>query len=63
MDGMIYPRLKLKSEVFSNILDGTVTEFNIENDKDVPMAEEMNEEELKRLAKEDKLIEKTMVTE
>ena len=63
MDGMIYPRLKLKSEVFSNILDGTETEFNIENDKDAPMAEEMNEEELKRLAKEDKLIEKTMVTE
>ena len=60
---MIYPRLKLKSEVFANILDGTQTEFNIENDQDVPVAEEMTEEDQKRLDKEAKLIEKTMVTE
>ena len=59
---MIYPRLKLKSEVFANILDGTRTEFNIENDEEVPLPEE-NEDDVKRLEKEAKLIEKTMVTE
>lgn len=30
---MIYPRLKLKSEVFANILDGARTEFILENDE------------------------------
>ena len=60
---MIYPRLKLKSEVFANILDGAQTEFNIENDQQAPVCDEMTEDEIKRLAKEDKLIEKTMVTE
>jgi hypothetical protein len=32
VDSMIYPRLKLKSEVFANVLDGKQTEFQIEND-------------------------------
>jgi hypothetical protein len=32
---MIYPRLKLKSEVFSSVLDGkTVGDFRIENEDD-----------------------------
>ena len=32
---MIYPRLKLKSEVFSSVLDGaTVGEFRIDNEDD-----------------------------
>jgi hypothetical protein len=31
---MIYPRLKLKSEVFANVLDGKQTEFKIENEDD-----------------------------
>jgi hypothetical protein len=30
---MIYPRLKLKSEVFANILDGKGTEFIVDNDE------------------------------
>ena len=29
---MIYPRLKLKSEVFSNIVDGTSTDFQLQNE-------------------------------
>lgn len=29
LDAMIYPRLKLKSEVFSNIVDGTSTDFQL----------------------------------
>ena len=32
VDAMIYPRLKLKSEVFANVLDGKQTEFRIENE-------------------------------
>jgi hypothetical protein len=32
---MIYPRLKLKSEVFANVLDGKNTEFTIENEDDM----------------------------
>lgn len=32
VDQMIYPRLRLKSEVFSNILDGKNTEFIVQND-------------------------------
>jgi hypothetical protein len=31
---MIYPRLKLKSEIFSNVLDGRTSDFNISTDKD-----------------------------
>lgn len=31
---MIYPRLKLKSEVFANVLDGKQTEFKIDNDEE-----------------------------
>ena len=61
VDGMIYPRLKLKSEVFANILDGKQTEFNIENDETVPLQEDISEEEQKRLEKEAKLIERTIV--
>lgn len=61
VDGMIYPRLKLKSEVFANILDGKQTEFNIENDEDVPLPQDMSEEDRKRLEKEAKLIERTIV--
>ena len=30
---MIYPRLKLKSEVFASILDGKETDFTIENEE------------------------------
>lgn len=29
---MIYPRLKLKSEVFSNIVDGCQANFSLENE-------------------------------
>ena len=28
---MIYPRLKLKSEVFANVVDGKGTDFRIDN--------------------------------
>lgn len=34
VDTMIYPRLKLKSEVFANVLDGKQTEFKIDNDEE-----------------------------
>jgi hypothetical protein len=34
---MIYPRLKLKSEVFANILDGKRTEYNFDNDEAMQM--------------------------
>ena len=35
LDHMIYPRLKLKSEVFASVLDGTtVGDFRIENEND-----------------------------
>jgi SNF2 family DNA or RNA helicase len=34
IDAMIYPRLKLKSEVFANVLDGKKTDFRVENDDD-----------------------------
>ena len=33
MDALIYPRLKLKSEVFSKVLDGRRTDFVIMNDR------------------------------
>jgi len=29
---MIYPRLKLKAEVFSNVVDGMNTGFHLENE-------------------------------
>jgi len=32
VDAMIYPRLKLKSEVFASILDGKKTEFKIDGE-------------------------------
>ena len=34
VDAMIYPRLKLKSEVFANVLDGKQTEFKMDNEDD-----------------------------
>ena len=41
---MIYPRLKLKSEVFSTVLDGaTVGDFRIDNEDDGTAAQ-MNQE-------------------
>jgi hypothetical protein len=33
LDAMIYPRLKLKSEVFANVVDGkATTDFHIEHE-------------------------------
>jgi len=40
VDALIYPRLKLKSEVFANVLDGKTTEFRIENDEEKKQDEE-----------------------
>ena len=34
LDAMIYPRLKLKSEVFSNIVDGCQSSYTLENEYD-----------------------------
>ena len=31
---MIYPRLKLKSEVFANVLDGKQTDFKLDGDEE-----------------------------
>ena len=59
---MIYPRLKLKSEVFANVLDGSKTEFTIENEDDMERlgdkGMEENEEMQKVYQKEAKLIDK-----
>jgi hypothetical protein len=64
VDAMIYPRLKLKSEVFANVLDGSKTEFKIENEDDMEKfgvkGMEMNEEMQKVYEKEAKLIEKSL---
>ena len=63
VDTMIYPRLKLKSEVFANVLDGKQTEFKIDNEdeKDLLGAEYIPEEEKRKMmSKEAKLIEKAM---
>jgi hypothetical protein len=64
---MIYPRLKLKSEVFANVLDGSKTEFTIENEDDMEKlgdkGMENNEEMQKVYQKEAKLIEKAMNSE
>ena len=35
VDAMIYPRLKLKSEVFASVLDGAETDFKIENEDEL----------------------------
>jgi SWI/SNF-related matrix-associated actin-dependent regulator 1 of chromatin subfamily A len=51
VDQMIYPRLKLKSEVFANILDGARTEFIVDND-DQP-GEIMDEAEKKKIEREE----------
>lgn len=48
---MIYPRLKLKSEVFANILDGARTEFVLEND-DLPN-EIIEESEKRKIEREE----------
>ena len=32
LDAMIYPRLKFKSEVFANVIDGCGTGFTLENE-------------------------------
>lgn len=64
VDAMIYPRLKLKSEVFANVLDGKNTEFTIENEDDMERlgerGMEQNEEMQKVYQKEARLIEKAM---
>lgn len=62
---MIYPRLKLKSEVFANVLDGKQTEFKIENEDDPEqmLEQEMqggDDEKKRQMSKEAKLIEKAM---
>lgn len=67
VDAMIYPRLKLKSEVFANVLDGKKTEFTIENEDDMEKlgkdGMEQNEEMQKMYQKEAKVIEKALNTE
>ena len=64
---MIYPRLKLKSEVFANVLDGGTTEFTVENEDDMEKlgakGMEQNEEMQKIYQREAKLIQKTMEAE
>lgn len=71
MDSMIYPRLKLKSEVFANVLDGKQTEFQIENDGENGQAGEGGEgadpdnlnvdlDKTKQMSKEARLIQKAM---
>jgi len=58
---MIYPRLKLKSEVFSNILDGKQTDFNFQNENTPQIPSDLTDEEMqKALEKEKKLIEKSL---
>lgn len=51
---MIYPRLKLKSEVFANVLDGKQTEFKIDNEDEEAKANGVieDEETRKRITKE-----------
>lgn len=62
VDTMIYPRLKLKSEVFANVLDGKQTEFTIDNEETQQAA--MSEEDKKRMmTKEARLIEKALTFE
>ena len=56
VDQMIYPRLKLKSEVFANILDGQRTEFVVQND-DQPN-EIQDEQERKRIEREEQRMKK-----
>lgn len=67
VDAMIYPRLKLKSEVFANVLDGQKTEFTIENEDDMEKlgkdGMEQNEEMQKMYQKEAKVIEKALNSE
>ena len=48
---MIYPRLKLKSEVFANILDGKQTEFKMDGEDNTEQVDEalgVNDEKLSR---------------
>jgi hypothetical protein len=64
VDTMIYPRLKLKSEVFANVLDGKQTEFKIDNEEEEKQqfVEAINDEDDKRktMNKEARLIEKAI---
>jgi SWI/SNF-related matrix-associated actin-dependent regulator 1 of chromatin subfamily A len=64
VDAMIYPRLKLKSEVFANILDGKQTEFKIDGEDNTEQLDEargVNDEKLaKDVQREDKLINKSL---
>lgn len=66
VDAMIYPRLKLKSEVFASVLDGKRTEFTVENDEDEvqvtmgPQQAKEAEEMGKLAAKEAKMVERAM---
>ena len=45
LDAMIYPRLKLKSEVFSNIVDGCQANFSLENEYDYASLRAFQEEQ------------------
>lgn len=65
VDAMIYPRLKLKSEVFANVLDGKRTEFTIDNEDEVqitmgPQQAKEAEEMGKLAAREAKMVERAM---
>jgi len=63
VDAMIYPRLKLKSEVFANVLDGKKTEFTIENEDvdGMPNADGTNPDEISKVyLQEKKLIEQQL---
>ena len=61
MDQMIYPRLKLKSEVFANILDGQRTEFVVDNDEQP--GEVLDEAEKRRIEREESRMKKLMGTD
>jgi len=57
VDAMIYPRLKLKSEVFANVLDGKKTEFQIENEDNIdsmPLADGTNAEDISKVYLQEK---------
>lgn len=46
---MIYPRLKLKSEVFANVLDGKKTEFTVVGEEEQETKVGDNEEMEKQM--------------
>lgn len=45
LDAMIYPRLKLKSEVFSNIVDGCKSNYILENEYDYASLKQFQKEQ------------------